>query len=51
MDVERYGKTTCVLPPPMAGFFEFSMMRLRRDVDQKILSELFYEYLNVKEKT
>jgi formate hydrogenlyase subunit 6/NADH:ubiquinone oxidoreductase subunit I len=33
----------------MAGFFEFSMMRVRDDLDQKLLSELFYEYLNVEE--
>ena len=26
----------------MAGFFEFSMMRLRDDIDQKVLGELFY---------
>ena len=38
-----------VLPPPMAGFFEFSLMRVRADVDQKVLSELFYQYLNVEE--
>ena len=38
-----------VLPPPMAGFFEFSMMRVRDDVDQKVLAELFYQYLNVEE--
>jgi ferredoxin len=37
-----------VLPPPMAGFFEFSLMRLRGDIDQKLLSELFYQYLNVE---
>jgi hypothetical protein len=37
------------LPPPMAGFFEFSMMRLRSDIDQKLLAELFYQYLNVEE--
>lgn len=37
------------LPPPMAGFFEFSMMRVRNDVNQKILAELFYQYLNVEE--
>jgi formate hydrogenlyase subunit 6/NADH:ubiquinone oxidoreductase subunit I len=43
------GVTTYVLPPPMAGFFEFSMMRLRGDVDQHILAELFYQYLNVEE--
>lgn len=33
----------------MAGFFEFSMMRTRGDVDQKLLSELYYQYLNVEE--
>jgi ferredoxin len=37
------------LPPPMAGFFEFSMMRIRNDVNQKVLAELFYQYLNVEE--
>jgi Na+-translocating ferredoxin:NAD+ oxidoreductase RNF subunit RnfB len=38
------------LPPPMAGFFEFSLMRLRSDIDQKVLAELFYQYLNVEEE-
>jgi ferredoxin len=33
----------------MAGFFEFSMMRTRGDIDQKALAELFYQYLNVEE--
>ena len=33
----------------MAGFFEFSMMRTRYDLDQKLLSELFYQYLNIEE--
>lgn len=37
------------IPPPMAGFFEFSMMRYRNDIDQKTLSELFYQYMNVEE--
>lgn len=41
---------TYVLPPPMAGFFEFSLMRLRGDINQKVLSELFYQYLNVEEE-
>ena len=50
VDVERDGKSTYTLPPPMAGFFEFSMMRLRGDVDQKVLGELFYQYLNVEEE-
>jgi len=48
-DVERNGEAVYTLPPPMAGFFEFSMMRLRTDIDQKILAELFYQYLNVEE--
>lgn len=37
------------MPPPMAGFFEFSLMRYRNDIDQKSLSELFYQYMNVEE--
>ncbi|MEJ2700116.1 MAG: hypothetical protein P8Z70_10725, partial [Desulfuromonadales bacterium] len=36
-------------PPPMAGFFEFSLMRVRGDIDQKVLSELFHQYINVEE--
>jgi ferredoxin len=47
--VDPAGKVTYVLPPPMAGFFEFSLMRIRGDIDQKLLSELFYQYLNVEE--
>jgi Fe-S-cluster-containing hydrogenase component 2 len=49
VDVEKDGDVEYVLPPPMAGFFEFSMMRVREDVDQKALAELFYQYLNVEE--
>ena len=49
VDMEANGQTIYTLPPPMAGFFEFSMMRLRGDIDQKVLGELFYQYLNVEE--
>jgi Pyruvate/2-oxoacid:ferredoxin oxidoreductase delta subunit len=49
LDVTNGSDTRWVLPPPMAGFFEFSMMRLRGDIDQKALAELFYLYLNVEE--
>lgn len=49
IDWDHRGETFYVLPPPMAGFFEFSMMRIRDDIDQKQLSQLFYEYLNVEE--
>lgn len=49
LDIEEYGKQVYFLPPPMAGFFEFSLMRIRGDIDQKMLSELFFQYLNVEE--
>jgi formate hydrogenlyase subunit 6/NADH:ubiquinone oxidoreductase subunit I len=49
LDMEEEGGAKYVLPPPMAGFFEFSLMRLRDDINQKVLSELFYEYMNVEE--
>ena len=49
VDIERNGTTVYVLPPPMAGFFEFSMMRVRDDVDQHALAELYYQYINVQE--
>jgi len=49
VDIKKNGKTTYVLPPPMAGFFEFSLMRVRDDIDQKVLSELFYEYITVED--
>ena len=49
VDVEWEGEITYTLPPPMAGFFEFSLMRMRGDIDQKLLGELFYQYMNVEE--
>lgn len=49
VDIRRGGKSVYALPPPMAGFFEFSLMRTRGDIDQKALSELFYQYVTVEE--
>lgn len=49
IDMQLHGQTRYCLFPPMAGFFEFSLMRVRSDIDQKLLSELFYQYLNVEE--
>ena len=49
LDMDNHGTEQFMLPPPMAGFFEFSMMRTRDDIDQKLLGELFYQYLNVEE--
>ena len=49
LDVDHHGKKEYVMPPPMIGFFEFSLMRTREDIDQKLLSELYFQYLNVEE--
>ncbi len=49
LDLERDGRKVYLLPPPMAGFLEFSLMRVRTDIDQKRLSELLYQYLNVED--
>jgi ferredoxin len=49
LDLERDGRTLFILPPPMAGFFEFSLMRINPDIDQKELGKLFYQYINVEE--
>lgn len=49
LDMEGPNGTLYILPPPMAGFFEFSMMRIRDDIDQKLLGELFYQYITVED--
>ena len=49
VDMEQNGEQVYAVPPPMAGFFEFSLMRIREDIDQKALSELFHQYISVEE--
>ncbi len=49
VDVRHGDRVTYVLPPPMAGFFEFALMRTRGDIDQKLLSELYEQYITVEE--
>ena len=49
VDIEQRGRMTYCLPPPMAGFFEFSLMRRRTDIDQKALAEHLYRYINMEE--
>ncbi len=49
LDIEINRRPLYLMPPPMAGFFEFSLMRIRSDLDQKKLAELLYQYLNVEE--
>jgi formate hydrogenlyase subunit 6/NADH:ubiquinone oxidoreductase subunit I len=50
LDIEGPNGTLYTLPPPMAGFFEFSMMRVRDDIDQHLLAELFYQYITVEDE-
>ncbi len=46
LDAETKEGILYSMPPPMAGFFEFSLMRYRNDIDQRALSSLLYTYLN-----
>ncbi len=50
LDMEGPHGTLYILPPPMAGFFEFSMMRVRDDIDQHLLAELFWQYITVEDE-
>ena len=46
VDLERPdGKTVYFLNPPMVGFFEFSMNRMRTDIDQEKVARLMWDYL------
>ena len=49
LDMETKEDRLFMLPLPMAGFFEFSLMRIGKNVNQKALAELYYQYLNVEE--
>lgn len=49
LDMEQNNEQVYCLPPPMAGFFEFAFMRIRHDIDQKALAELFEQYIFVEE--
>ncbi len=49
VDSDYHGERQFVMPPPMAGFIEFALMRTRGDIDQRYLSELYYQYMNVEE--
>jgi ferredoxin len=50
LDMEGPRGPLYALPPPMAGFFEFSMMRVRDDLDQHLLAELFYQYVTIEDE-
>ncbi len=44
-DLEKNGTRYYMLAPTIVGIFEFSMMRVRDDIDQKAVAELLSEYL------
>jgi Pyruvate/2-oxoacid:ferredoxin oxidoreductase delta subunit len=50
VDILKGETTYYILPPPMAGFIEFSMMRIREDIDQHSLGQLLHHYMNVEEE-
>lgn len=49
LDMCSNGEQHFVVPPPMIGFFEFALMRTGGHFDQKLLSELFHQYLETEE--
>ena len=44
-DIERNGEKYYMLMPTVVGAFEFSLMRVREDIDQKKLSEIYHQYM------
>lgn len=49
LDMNDSKEQKYVVPPPMIGFFEFALMRTGGVFDQKLLSELFHQYLETEE--
>ena len=49
LDMNDKKEQKYVVPPPMIGFFEFALMRTGGHFDQKVLSELFHQYLENEE--
>jgi formate hydrogenlyase subunit 6/NADH:ubiquinone oxidoreductase subunit I len=50
LDVEQEEEKVYMLPPPMSGFFQYALMRVRNDVNQNTLSELLHQYLNIEQE-
>jgi ferredoxin len=50
IDIDYNGESKYVLPPPVIGFFEFSMMRVGGHLDQKVLAELFHQYIGEEDE-
>ncbi len=50
LDFQDKEKRFFSMAPPMAGFFEFSLMRTDGKFDRKVLSELYHQYINTEEE-
>ena len=48
LESDKDSEKMYLMAPPMAGFFEFALMRTGGHLDQKLLSQLFHQYLNVE---
>lgn len=46
VDLLRDNNTVYVIAPPMAGFIEWSIMKTNNHFNKKLLSELYYQYIN-----
>lgn len=49
LECDKDNEKKYLMAPPMAGFFEFALMRTGGHLDQKVLSQLFHQYLNVED--
>jgi Pyruvate/2-oxoacid:ferredoxin oxidoreductase delta subunit len=49
-DFEKGDTQAYLLAPPVVGFFEFSLMRTDGKFNRKVLSELYYQYINTEEE-
>ena len=50
LDGEHEGHRTYLMLPPITGFFEFSLMRLRGHEDEQALAQLLYAYINEEDE-
>lgn len=50
LDGEHQGQRTYLMLPPITGFFEFSLMRLRGHEDERALAQLLYTYINEEDE-
>ncbi|MBF0498895.1 MAG: 4Fe-4S binding protein [Candidatus Riflebacteria bacterium] len=46
LDLKVKDKTVYVLAPTMAGFFEFSLMKMGMKFDKQLLAKLYHQYIN-----